>query len=69
MPRGIPNGKPVEVAEVVAEAAAEVVLEVEAKPEPKGKARTEKFEAVRPDGTVVVVSRNIDTGEQTVSKK
>lgn len=32
-------------------------------------ARTEKFEATRPDGTVVVVTRNIDTGEQTVVER
>lgn len=42
-----------------AEPAAEVV--------PKG--RREMFEATRPDGTVVVVDRNIDTGEQTVTEK
>lgn len=41
-----------------------------AEPKPKrGKARMETFEAVRPDGTVVVVERNIDTGEQTVTEK
>lgn len=33
------------------------------------KARTEKFERTRPDGTVVVVERNIDTGEQSVTEK
>lgn len=38
--------------------------EVEAVPE-----RCEVFEATRPDGTVVVVDRNIDTGEQTVTEK
>ena len=37
--------------------------------EPKAKARREKFTATRPDGTVVVVDRNIDTGEQTVTEK
>ena len=31
--------------------------------------RRETFEATRPDGTVVVVDRNIDTGEQTVTEK
>lgn len=30
-------------------------------------ARTETFKATRPDGSVVVVTRNIDTGEQSVS--
>lgn len=41
---------------------------VEPKPK-KVKDRMETFEAVRPDGTVVVVKRNIDTGEQTVTEK
>ena len=31
--------------------------------------RMETFEATRPDGTIVVVTRNIDTGEQTVIEK
>lgn len=31
--------------------------------------RFEVFEATRPDGVVVVVRRNIDTGEQTVTEK
>ena len=31
--------------------------------------RRESFESTRPDGTVVVVDRNIDTGEQTVTDK
>lgn len=31
--------------------------------------RFEKFERTRPDGVVVVIERNIDTGEQTVTKK
>jgi len=31
--------------------------------------RREKFTATRPDGTVVTVDRNIDTGEQTVTDK
>jgi len=43
--------------------------EVKAKAAPKVKARREKFEATRPDGTVVIVDRNIDTGEQTVTEK
>lgn len=43
--------------------------------EPKQKARQkvehrfEEFEATRPDGVVVVVRRNIDTGEQSVTEK
>ena len=37
--------------------------------EPKAKARRESFESTRPDGTVVVVDRNIDTGVQTVIGK
>ncbi len=32
--------------------------------EPKG--RTETFDAVRPDGVAVTVTRNLDTGEQSV---
>ena len=31
--------------------------------------RTETFEATRPDGEVVVVERNIDTGVQKVTSK
>jgi len=66
MPRGVPNEKPVEVEHVEPEAPeAEEVEEVE----PVEDERREVFEATRPDGTVVVVSRNIDTGEQTVTEK
>lgn len=36
---------------------------------PKKKSRTETFERTRPDGVVVIVKRNIDTGEQTVTEK
>lgn len=32
-------------------------------------ARTETFEAIRPDGSVVVVTRNIDTGEQAIVER
>ena len=42
------------------------------KPEAKApavKPRTETFEATRPDGEVVVVERNIDTGVQKVTSK
>lgn len=35
----------------------------------KAKERREVFEVARPDGVVVVVDRNIDTGEQTVTEK
>ena len=35
----------------------------------KAKHRFETFDSVKPDGTVVVVKRNIDTGEQTVTEK
>ena len=35
----------------------------------KPSGRREKFEATRPDGIVVVIDRNIDTGEQTVTEK
>lgn len=30
--------------------------------------RFETFEATRPDGTIVIIERNIDTGEQTVTE-
>lgn len=39
-----------------------------AEPERDGKNdRIEKYEAVKPDGTTVTVTHNIDTGETTVS--
>jgi len=41
--------------------------EVEAIAESEG--RREKFTATRPDGTVVIVDRNIDAGEQTITDK
>ena len=31
-------------------------------------ARTESFEAERPDGSLVRVDRNLDTGEQTLTE-
>lgn len=41
-----------------------------ATPEPVVEAgRFESFEVTRPSGDVVVVKRNIDTGEQTVTEK
>lgn len=75
MPRGVPNAKaaePVEPVEVEpAEAPVEPDAPVEtpaAEPvEPSG--RWESFEATRPNGDVVVVKRNIDTGEQSVTDK
>jgi len=45
------------------------VAPVVAVEEPKASGRREKFTATRPDGTVVIVDRNIDTGEQTVTDK
>jgi hypothetical protein len=36
-------------------------------PERKGKDRIEKYKSVRPDGTEVTVTHNIDTGETSVS--
>ncbi|QWY82285.1 hypothetical protein SEA_PHISHY_11 [Gordonia phage Phishy] len=39
-----------------------------AKPKAKvEKARLEKYETTKPDGTVVAIERNLDTGEQTVT--
>ncbi len=58
----------VEGAEPDAAEVDEAAEPVEPKPK-KVKARMETFDAVRPDGTVVVVKRNIDTGEQTVTEK
>lgn len=46
--------------------AAVKVGEVEAAPEPSGKGRVETYTAVRPDGTEVTVTHNIDTGESSV---
>ena len=78
MPRGIPNVKSEKPVEVAAPAAAEVsdvepevvgsveVAEDEVA-EPSG--RWESFEAVRPNGDVVVIKRNIDTGDQSVTDK
>ena len=57
MPRGIPNVK------------AETDKPVPTEAEPIDSGRRESFESTRPDGTVVVVDRNIDTGEQTVTEK
>ena len=53
------------------EAEAEIPAdEVEPEEVPEEEApRTETFEATRPDGEVVVVERNIDTGDQTVTSK
>ena len=36
-------------------------------PEPKGKGRVEKYDAVKPDGTKVTVTHNVDTGETSIS--
>lgn len=38
-----------------------------AEPPAKGDQRIEKYEATKPDGTVVTVTHNIDTGETKVS--
>lgn len=84
MPRGVPNVKAEKPAEAPEVEAPEVEApEVPATPEvetpaPEAseaekpaevEARREAFEATRPDGTVVIVDRNIDTGEQTVTEK
>lgn len=73
MPRGIPNAKPDVEAESVEAEPVETPREPEVTPEPVEvealPERREVFEATRPDGTVVVVDRNIDTGEQTVTDK
>lgn len=46
---------------------AESAESAEAAPEPAE--RWESFEATRPGGEVVIVKRNIDTGEQSVTAK
>ena len=75
MPRGVRDVKPDEVDETLeapdaTETPDEDVQEpvVDVKPD-EADGRRERFEAVRPDGTVVIVDRNIDTGEQTVTEK
>lgn len=40
-----------------------VPLPKEEAPAASGKARTERFEAVKPDGSTVTVERNLETGE------
>lgn len=57
------------VAEVPEAAEAVEVAEVPEAKGSKAKARTEKFERVTPDGETVIITRNIDTGEQTVAAK
>lgn len=71
MPRGVPKAKPDEAPEVEAEApeGATASTEPDEAPEVAIEHRYETFEATRPDGVVVVVERNIDTGEQTVTEK
>lgn len=62
--------KAAEVAKAAETAEAAKATQPNAKPEPKkSKARIETFERTRPNGDKVVVKRNIDTGEQSVSKK
>lgn len=56
----VPEVEPAEVAEPVEVPEDEAV-------EPSG--RWESFEAVRPNGDVVVVKRNVETGDQSVTEK
>ena len=62
MPRGVPNAKaekPDEAPDVEAPEVEQEAIEH----------RYETFEATRPDGVVVIVERNVDTGDQTVTEK
>lgn len=72
-PKKAPEVEPAteEIAEVPAtEPTPEVEApEVEPATEGEDQARYETFEATRPDGTVVEIYRNLDTGEQTVTEK
>jgi len=43
-----------------------VPLPKEDEPEEKGEARTERYEAVKPDGSTVTVERNLETGESKI---
>ena len=74
MARRLPDEKPAEAVEPEAVAPEVEAPEVPADEKPaevveKPSGRREKFEATRPDGIVVVIDRNIDTGEQTVTEK
>lgn len=64
MPRGVPNVKPAEAPE----ADDEQTEAPEAEASGAIEYRYETFEATRPDGTSVIIERNIDTGEQTVTE-
>lgn len=78
---GRPLAKPEATAPVVAsEEQAEIETAKDAEPEAtapvteatkaeKPEHRFEEFEATKPDGTVVHIRRNIDTGEQDVTEK
>jgi hypothetical protein len=55
--------QPGEAALKVGTVNAVVPLPVDPTPTPEGEARTETYTAVKPDGTEVTLTRNIETGE------
>lgn len=69
MPRGASKAKPEVKSSEGEEPEVAETSDAAGDPEAKSAGRRETFEATRPDGTVVIVDRNIDTGEQTVTEK
>lgn len=66
-PAEAPESAAVEVPEVEPEAVEPAEVPEDEATEPAG--RWESFEATRPNGDVVVIKRNIDTGEQSTTDK
>ena len=74
-PHRVAEVEPVEVEPVEVEPVVEPVVEPDAEPDAEPdedrtepvEDRTEEYDATRPDGTVVRVWHNIDTGETRVS--
>jgi hypothetical protein len=62
-----PGAEAIAVGTVNAVVPAPTVPAAASKKADKPKPRIEKFEATRPDGSVVVVTRNIETGESTIA--
>ncbi len=56
--------EPEEVAEVTEPSGPELAEEVQPQEPPAG--RMERFQTARPDGSMVEIVRNLDTGEQSV---
>ena len=66
MPRGV---KAAPAADQSTEPKVETTEAEQVKAAPAADHRFEEFDATRPDGVVVHIRRNIDTGEQTVTEK